>query len=117
MKTRKMVLMVLVAFGLVAVLSAGAFAAAANYTVKVNWAGCDTWTGSATTYKTAIRLDYVGGAPVPTVKSKTFYAPTGREKDFLAIALTAIANGKNCAALVDFQTSSATTVNNLRLVQ
>ena len=115
MKTRKMVLLVLLAMGLVAAFSASSYAAAANYSCQVAWAGTTTWTGSATTYQTAIRLNYLSGAPVPTVTSKTFYAPAGREKDFLATALTAMANNIKVAALVDFQTSSATTVNNFYL--
>jgi ABC-type glycerol-3-phosphate transport system substrate-binding protein len=114
MKTRKMALMVLVAFGLVAVFSVSAYAAAANCVCTVSSAGTYTWTGSATDYKTAIKLTWVSGGTTPGTKVKTFYAPTNREKDFLAIALTAMANGKKVTALVDFITAS-TVVNNLYL--
>jgi len=116
MKTRKMVLLVLVACGLVAAFSANSFAG--NYTCSVAWAGLDTVTSSGTpTYKTAIRLVYVSGLPLPLIKSRTFYAPSGREKEFLAIALAAISDGKNVAALVDFGKTLNFEVNNLRLLK
>jgi hypothetical protein len=113
MKTRKMVLMFLLVGCLVAAFAVTSYAASATYTCRVKSAGSTTWDAQGKTYKTAITLEYASGAPAPTVTIKTFYAPKGKERDFLAIALTAIANSKLVTALVDFQNDAAVSVNNL----
>jgi hypothetical protein len=112
MKARKLVLLVLSVCALVAFLTATSYAALATYTCTVNYAGPVTSTG---TYHMAIKLTYASGSPTPTTKTKVFYAPTGHEKEFLAVALTAMANSKKVSAYVDFDTVSSTTVYNLYL--
>jgi hypothetical protein len=116
MKTRKIILMVLLVGCLVAAFAATSYAASAVYTCSVKSAGSTTWDARGKTYKTAITLNFASGAPAPTVTTKTFYAPKGKERDFLAIALTAIANSKLVSALVDFQSDSQVSINNLFLV-
>jgi hypothetical protein len=114
MKTRKPALAVLVLVALVISISVQSFAASANYTCTVVSAGPVTYSpNNLVYYKMAIRLTYVsGGTTAPATTTKTFYAPAGHEKEFLAVALTAIANGKNVCAMVNFDGAN-TTVHNL----
>ena len=117
---RTVLLAILVVVGLVAASDVKTVAAAAAptsylYTCTVNYAGPVTSSG----YKMAISLTYVSGvngAPVPAKTTKVFYAPVGHEKEYLAVALAAIANGKTVFAQVDFDTTT-TTVFNLYLSQ
>ncbi len=92
MKIQKLALVGLVC-GLVLAFSVSAYAAAATYTCTVNSAGPQA-AGTAN-YKMAIKLTSTPG-------TKTFVAPTGKEKEFLAVALTAIANGKKVSVVIDW---------------
>ncbi|MDR3554620.1 MAG: hypothetical protein P4L55_07690 [Syntrophobacteraceae bacterium] len=116
MKTQKMALVILAAVTLVAFSSVKSFAAATTCTCTVTSAGPVTELGSTATYKMAISLTWVSGGTTPTTKTKIFYAPATHEKEFLAVALTAMANGKNVSAMVDFITTTSTTVYNLSLL-
>jgi hypothetical protein len=113
MKTQKTLLVIIAVLTLVAGVSAKSFAQPAEYTCTVQSAGPTT---SSTTYQAAITLTWVSGSPVPAKKTVLFYAPVGYENQFLAVALTAMANGTEVKAKVDF-TASGSTVNELFLLQ
>lgn len=116
MKYSKLVLVVLVLLAVVSVSPAKSFATAATCICSVNYAGPVTESGNKSVYEIAISLTYVSGlSTAPSTTTKTFYAPKGHENQFLAVALAAIANGKNVSAMVDFSTATSTTVYNLFL--
>jgi hypothetical protein len=117
MKTLKLAIAVLVLVALVTAVPVQSFAALAACTCTVVSAGPVTYSqNNPAYYKMAIRLTYVsGGTSAPTTTTKTFYAPGGHEKEFLAVALTAIANGKNVSAMVDFD-GTGTKVYNLSVI-
>jgi hypothetical protein len=108
MKTKKL--------ALVTFSSVNSFAAATTCTCTVNSAGPVTELNNAATYKMAISLTWISGGTSPSVTTKTFYAPSGYENQFLAVALTAITNGTEVSAMVDFDTTTSTTVYNLSLL-
>ncbi|HYA42115.1 MAG TPA: hypothetical protein VEF34_12475 [Syntrophobacteraceae bacterium] len=117
MKTKKPAIIILMMAALaVAVIPVKSFAAASTYTCAVNSAGPATELDNLATYKVAISLTWVSGGTKPATTTKIFYAPTGHEKEFLAVALAAIVNGKQVSAMVDFVTSASTTVYNLELL-
>jgi hypothetical protein len=64
----------------------------------------------------ATALTWISGRAQPATITKTFYAPAAHEKEFLAVVLTAMANGKKVSAMVDFATTTSTTVYNLLLL-
>jgi hypothetical protein len=113
MKTQKLALAVLVSVALMTSISVRSFAALTTYTCTVVSAGPITYSPNNPAYhKVAIRLAYIsGGTAAPNTTTKTFYAPAGHEKEFLAVALTAIANGKNVSALVSFDSANNTVYN------
>ncbi|MFP3868559.1 MAG: hypothetical protein ACLFUU_10420 [Desulfobacteraceae bacterium] len=92
MKIRKMAVLVLVVFSLVAAAVA-AQAAETWYTCTVKWAG-----PQINPYKVRIHLTRSVGTPGFT---KTCVAPVGREKEMLAVALTAISSNKPVLVLID----------------
>ena len=106
MKAKKLVLVVLWVGALVAFLTVTSYAAAL-YTCTVKNAG----PAMLPTYHMVITLTYVSGTPAPTPTTQTFYAPVGHEKEFLAVALTAMANNKKVSAYVDFATAKSTVFN------
>ena len=117
MKTGKLALAILAALVLTAGWSVESFAKPALYTCTVKSAGPLTYSSTNPKYyEMAITVVYVSGSPEPTNKTKTFYAPPTYEKEFLAVALTALANGNQVNAYVDFGATAGTTVYNLILL-
>ena len=113
MKTKRLGLTVLILVASLAAIPVQSFAALSTCSCIVVSAGPITYSpNNPLYYKMAIQLTYLTGLTVPpTTTTKTFYAPAGREREFLAVALTAIANGKNVSAMVNFDGANATVYN------
>lgn len=112
MKMTKFFLVICVALGIAALLPLTSQAAPALYTCKVLEAGPVTMEGSTTVTKTIIKLQYVSGTPGFSPAIDFNVSNAARAKEFLAVALTALANGKQVAVYADAATK---TLYNLKM--
>jgi len=100
MKTKKMVVMVLAAVLVVAFAATGAFAAFAWYDATVT-ASAPGYGGAGPSGATDTIFVLTHSATTKLFTNKQFKAWTGRQKEMLAVALTAMANGKKLRVYVD----------------
>lgn len=102
MKAKKMASVILVAMCLMGLMTVNSHAAVSTFVCTVDYAGANYQTINQDTL-TVIHLTYVSGTPTPTIRTKNFVVPsTADTREFLAVALTALASGQQVTAQVDF---------------
>lgn len=106
--TRKNLVAVVIALGMVAGFCAEAHAALAWYTCTPIMGGPATATGTVGTY-----MSFTDTATTPKFTRKWFKAPDGKESQMLAIYLTAISIGRKVMIYTDVSSGTYPTIINM----
>gem|GEM_PF-2207109 len=108
MKKKKLVLALVLAFGVLTLYSGSARAADGFYTCVLTKAGFNQW-GQG--YVVATEVEQGG-----LFTDRLFQAVSGRDKEMLAVALTAIAVGTNVEIKADLAEASPTTLKRIMML-